>query len=140
MDHCGPCELTKPEWKKFKEENNENIIIDIEQKNDHEINAILKPLNFSLPGTYPCILYIHNGKVEEYQNPKRTLESFNEWLKDKTQNQKGGRKRKTLKRNKKSNKYRKTRGKWSLKYKKKINCNYPKGFSQRQHCKYGRKN
>jgi hypothetical protein len=29
-------------------------------------------------------------------------------------------------------------GKWSLKYKKSINCNRPKGFSQRQHCKYGR--
>jgi hypothetical protein len=30
--------------------------------------------------------------------------------------------------------------KWSLKYKKSINCRRPKGFSQRQHCKYGRKN
>ena len=30
-------------------------------------------------------------------------------------------------------------GKWSLKYKKSINCNRPKGFSQKQHCKYGRK-
>lgn len=30
-------------------------------------------------------------------------------------------------------------GKWSLKYKKSINCNHPKGFSQKQHCKYGRK-
>jgi hypothetical protein len=29
-------------------------------------------------------------------------------------------------------------GKWSLKYKKSINCNRPKGFSQKQHCKYGR--
>ena len=27
--------------------------------------------------------------------------------------------------------------KWSLKYKKSINCNRPRGFSQRQHCKYG---
>ena len=29
--------------------------------------------------------------------------------------------------------------KWSLKYKRSINCKRPKGFSQRQHCKYGRK-
>ena len=29
-------------------------------------------------------------------------------------------------------------GKWSLKYKRSINCRRPKGFSQRQHCKYGR--
>jgi hypothetical protein len=28
--------------------------------------------------------------------------------------------------------------KWSLKYKKSINCRRPRGFSQRQHCKYGR--
>jgi transposase-like protein len=26
-----------------------------------------------------------------------------------------------------------------MKYKKSINCRKPKGFSQRQHCKYGRK-
>ncbi len=30
-------------------------------------------------------------------------------------------------------------GKWTLKYKKSINCNRPKGFSQKQYCKYGRK-
>jgi hypothetical protein len=29
--------------------------------------------------------------------------------------------------------------KWSLKYKKSINCRRPKGFSQKQYCKYGRK-
>ena len=28
--------------------------------------------------------------------------------------------------------------KWSRKYKKSINCNRPKGFSQKQYCKYGR--
>lgn len=30
--------------------------------------------------------------------------------------------------------------KWSQKYKKSINCSRPKGFSQKQYCKYGRKN
>ena len=30
-------------------------------------------------------------------------------------------------------------GKWSKKYKRSINCNRPKGFSQKQYCKYGRK-
>ena len=29
--------------------------------------------------------------------------------------------------------------KWSMKYKKSINCNRPKGFSQKQYCKYWRK-
>ncbi len=28
--------------------------------------------------------------------------------------------------------------KWSSKYKKSINCKSPKGFSQRQYCKYSR--
>jgi len=37
-----------------------------------------------------------------------------------------------------SNKSSKPR-KWSMKYKRSINCKRPKGFSQRQHCKYGRK-
>jgi hypothetical protein len=31
-------------------------------------------------------------------------------------------------------------GKWSLKYKRSINCKRPKGFSQRQYCKYKNKN
>ena len=34
--------------------------------------------------------------------------------------------------------YKKKGGKWTLKYKKSINCKKPKGFSQRQYCKYGR--
>lgn len=28
---------------------------------------------------------------------------------------------------------------WSMKYKKSINCYKPKGFSQKQYCTYGRK-
>ena len=40
----------------------------------------------------------------------------------------------------KSRKTRKLRGgKWSLKYKRSINCKRPKGFSQRQYCKYKNK-
>lgn len=30
------------------------------------------------------------------------------------------------------------RRKWTMKYKKSINCKKPRGFSQKQHCKYGR--
>ena len=32
---------------------------------------------------------------------------------------------------------RKSKRKWSITYKKSINCNRPKGFSQKQYCKYG---
>jgi hypothetical protein len=44
------------------------------------------------------------------------------------------RSKKTRRRSKKTR-----RRHWSAKYKKSINCKRPKGFSQRQHCKYGRK-
>jgi hypothetical protein len=37
------------------------------------------------------------------------------------------------------NKNKKSKKRWSLKYKKSINCKRPRGFSQRQYCKYGRK-
>ena len=50
--------------------------------------------------------------------------------------------RKNNKRDKKSMTYikksTKKSKKWSKKYKKSINCKKPKGFSQKQHCKYGR--
>ena len=55
----------------------------------------------------------------------------------------GGKKRKSFKiiknktnnlQNKKTKKH-----KWSQKYKNSINCRRPKGFSQKQYCKYGRK-
>lgn len=39
----------------------------------------------------------------------------------------------------KSKKVKKGGRKWSMKYKKSINCRNPKGFSQKQYCKYGRK-
>ena len=52
---------------------------------------------------------------------------------------KGG-KRKTMKNKKKKKKKKKTKKrKWSMKYKKSINCKRPKGFSQKQYCKFGRK-
>ena len=40
----------------------------------------------------------------------------------------------------KTRKNKKSKKRWSLKYKKSINCKRPRGFSQRQYCKYGRKN
>jgi thiol-disulfide isomerase/thioredoxin len=49
-------------------------------------------------------------------------------------------KSKSQKSNKKRPSSRQTGGKWTRKYKKSINnCKRPKGFSQKQYCKYGRK-
>ena len=53
----------------------------------------------------------------------------------------GGKRRKGMKniKTKKNNLQNKKTRKWSQKYKDSINCKRPKGFSQKQHCKYGRK-
>ena len=52
----------------------------------------------------------------------------------------GGRKKKRktkkMKRKRKTKKKHHKKRKWSLKYKRSINCKRPKGFSQRQYCKY----
>jgi hypothetical protein len=52
----------------------------------------------------------------------------------------GGKKNHTNKKyTMKTRKNKKSKKRWSLKYKKSINCKRPRGFSQRQYCKYGRK-
>jgi thiol-disulfide isomerase/thioredoxin len=146
MDGCGPCNETKPKWYEFesKHENDDGVaIVDIEQGS---IGDVANIIGESPPG-FPCMRYIKNGKVEDYEDcanidktKLRSLESFDEWLQEKTQK---GKKQEGGSRRRRSTKKRRTRGrrggKWSMKYKKSINCKRPRGFSQRQHCKYGRK-
>lgn len=158
MEGCGPCNATRPEWSKLKNVlskdflNREDIaIVSI----DHELCGKLKNIG-NEPNSFPTIRYMTNeGKTNEnYEDSNiskkdRTIDSFVEWIKEKT-----GEKditkseynpdEKTLKGGKrkmrKTRKIRKMRGgKWSLKYKRSINCKRPKGFSQKQYCKYGRK-
>jgi hypothetical protein len=59
---------------------------------------------------------------------------YNRILKSKQHRKKNYRNKTHRKRHKKIHKV----GKWSRKYKLSINCNKPKGFSQKQYCKYGR--
>jgi len=142
MNGCGPCNATKPEWYKFEEnhKNHDDIaIVDVEQESIGDLANLIG----ESPAGFPCMRYIKNGKVEEYEDCSnidktklRTLESFEEWFRAKTgKKQSGGKKRKRTMKGMR----RKKGGKWSMKYKKSINCKNPKGFSQRQHCKYGRK-
>ena len=111
---------------------------------------------------YPTLRYINAPTIEEYEDADiskkdRSTESFADWIACKLKKENnsrhdnhvhhhhhyhhkksshGGANTKT----KRTRKHRKTKGgKWSLKYKRSINCKRPKGFSQRQHCKYGRK-
>jgi hypothetical protein len=155
MEGCGPCNATRPEWSKL-----ENVLSkDFLNRDDIVIVAIDKDLSGKLknigkePNSFPTIKFMKNaGKINEnYEDSDvttkdRTIDSFVEWIKLKTgekeitksetSHKKVGSK---TRRSKKIGGTRKRRGgKWSLKYKRSINCKRPKGFSQKQYCKYGR--
>ena len=134
---------------------------------DHELAGKLKNIGKE-PNSFPTIRYMTDaGKINEnYEDSNilkkdRTIDSFIEWIKLKS-----GEKHITTsenhsihktpthqhhyshakKHNKTHNKHLKRKptrkhhgGKWSLKYKRSINCRKPRGFSQKQYCKYGRK-
>uniref|UniRef100_A0A6C0JHN1 Thioredoxin domain-containing protein n=1 Tax=viral metagenome TaxID=1070528 RepID=A0A6C0JHN1_9ZZZZ len=130
LEGCGPCNETKPEWKKihsvFADNNNNIVVADIDQsvmKNLHDIRV--------QPKGFPSMYHIcKKGAIcNDYEDADiskkdRTIDSFVEWIESHIK--------------KRSHENRMRGGKWSLKYKRSINCNHPKGFSQRQHCKYGR--
>ena len=164
---CGPCNMTKPEWKKvansfdYRDDNKGIVMAHIDQNNLDQIRPIVG--NYPISG-YPTMLHVHGNKIIPYEeshikNKNRTAESFKEWINKYVKmsgignNSNRESKMERLHRpllsmsissrsRKRSKKHRhsQTGGKWSLKYKKSINCKRPKGFSQRQHCKYGRKN
>jgi thiol-disulfide isomerase/thioredoxin len=163
MKDCGHCHTTRPEWKKLQNVLNKDflhrkdiIIISI----DHLLAENLKNI-VSKPASFPTMRFITNSgkEVENYEdseinNKDRSIDSFVEWIKLKSgennisksdvhdyrkhqvykiRKHLGG----TRRRQRKTRKI--TGGKWSLKYKRSIDCKNPKGFSQKQHCKYGRK-
>lgn len=76
--------------------------------------------------------YLPNWKPKQSEN-KLVLK--NKWLVTKSKKKNAN----TKKMNKTKRRGKTKGGKWTLKYKKSINCKKPKGFSQKQHCKYGRK-
>ena len=148
MEGCGPCNETRPEWEKLKnslkkyDNDNTIAIVEIDQVLASKVKDAKKE-----PNSFPTIRFITNKgeDVESYEdsnveNKDRTIDSFVDWIKLKTKNnQTRG------KTNRYRNKYRKSKGrklnggKWSRKYKRSVNCRRPRGFSQKQYCKYGRK-
>lgn len=136
MDGCGPCNQTKPEWKKMQQlikkkhfEREVPIVVAINQKLFGKLNGVGDE-----PMGYPSLRYIKHPQIEEYEDSQiekkdRSAKSFMNWIETKIKAQRGGNSARRHCRG----------GKWSLKYKRSINCRRPKGFSQRQHCKYGRK-
>lgn len=160
MEGCGPCNETRPEWSKLQNVLSEDFL----QKPDIAIVAIDKDLFGKLkrikrePNGFPTMRFITNsGNTEEnYEDSDistkdRKIDSFVEWIKLKsgennitksetnsdeptTSNNKTHKKHVSG-----GSKTKRRGGKWSAKYKRSINCRRPKGFSQRQYCKYTRK-
>ena len=120
MEGCGPCNATRPEWKKMGNVlnndylNRDDIII---ASIDNQLAEGLKHLK-SKPASFPTMRFITNSG-EEVENYEDSNISNKKRLYGGTRKKRGG--------------------KWSLKYKRSIDCKRPKGFSQKQHCKYGRK-
>ena len=163
MEGCGPCNATRPEWAKLESalkdqysKNNKVVVADINKDYMSNIKGIGEINGF------PTMKYIgnHGSTVEPYENSSvknkdRSVNSFINWIESKitkmvstapTRSTKDVYNRilaseKRHKHRKSTNKHRKRQkgGKWSRKYKSNINCRRPKGFSQRQYCKYGRK-
>ena len=148
MDGCGPCSATHPKWNQLAptfEKQDDIGVFDIEMS---KLNAIThEGLKKNIAG-YPTMRHIHGSSTSDYEDCKdishhRTHESFLEWINKmsstKKSSMRGGRSRaKIAKRGRKTIKRpKRIRGgrKWSLKYKRSINCRRPRGFSQRQHCK-----
>jgi hypothetical protein len=152
MEGCGPCNETRPEWSKLKNilsKSNNNKTIGVFSIDKDLVSKVSK---LKEPTSFPTMRYITDSgnKVENYEDSDiskkdRTIDSFIEWIKHKSGEKNITKSetqsiKKTKTHRKQNGGTRKMRGgKWSLKYKRSINCNRPKGFSQRQHCKYGRK-
>jgi hypothetical protein len=93
-----------------------------------------------LPNCSVNYLYKIDGSHIENLEPGRTLADYKihneDILNIRCRTMQIGGKRIQGKKNKNKNK---SNNRWSLKYKKSINCKRPRGFSQRQYCKYGRR-
>jgi thiol-disulfide isomerase/thioredoxin len=162
MEGCGPCNATRPEWAKLESvlkhqyaKKDQLVIIDANKDFVSSVKSIGQIDGF------PTMKYIgnHGKTVQSYEDSSivkkdRSLDSFINWIESKintvVSTTPTSSPHQVYKRLVKSNKHQNTRnkitrtnkkqtgGKWSTKYKRSINCRKPKGFSQKQYCKYGR--
>lgn len=160
MEGCGPCNATRPEWDKLGSalkgqysSKKDLAIIDVNKDFASKIKHI-----GTIDG-FPTMKYIsqHGKNVELYEDSHvskkdRSVDSFIDWIernvnkyvsttphdvyKRLNKTHKKGHHKRHNKHSKKHHKHNKGMrgGKWSLKYKRSINCKRPRGFSQRQYC------
>lgn len=141
MNGCGPCNLTRPEWKKIenvlhKNRNNPKykdvVVVDI------DMNYLDKVLLKNKPISFPTMKHIYKKEnIEENYEDRRQIDAFMKWIDSKLPSKSN----KSINKSNKTKKSHHLKGgrKWTRKYKRSINCKRPRGFSQKQYCKYGRK-
>lgn len=97
MEGCGPCNATRPEWKKLenvlKKYNSHSKIAIVDIDKDIIPKLKIKELN---PMGFPTIMHIKNKQFENFEDSdipekKRTVDSFVEWIEFKLGKQTGGR-------------------------------------------------
>lgn len=150
MEGCGPCNATKPEWFKLESalQNNNHadddlVIVDINQqmlpgiKNLGNIEGFPTMKYFSKKGKQ-----VENYEDSSIRDKDRSIDSFINWIESNITEVKStspaSNPQSVYNRLIKGQNKKQTGGKWSKKYKSSINCKRPKGFSQKQYCKYGR--
>jgi thiol-disulfide isomerase/thioredoxin len=108
---CGPCNATRPEWKKIEnvlgkkyKNNNEYIVVDIDQSLMPEIKNLK-----DTPNSFPSIRYIQGDKYQPYTNG-RDVDSFINWIEGEMK-QSGGTKIKNKSTKNKSTKNKSTKNK-----------------------------
>jgi len=131
-NHCGPCIATKPEWDQLEDHPDIKMLPDIviariESSEFGELKNAGKS-----PDGVPTFRHIYKSSPTEYSGG-REVKDFVEWIKKIVSSKSGGKRRKTV--NRRTSRTKKRGGKWSLKYKRSINCRKPKGFSQKQYCR-----
>lgn len=90
MEGCGPCNATRPEWKKIKNVlkknnlgNNQNIVIaSIDHMSADKLNNLK-----TKPNSFPTMRFITDGgknyknyEDSDIENKNRTIDSFIEWI------------------------------------------------------------
>jgi thiol-disulfide isomerase/thioredoxin len=114
LEGCGPCNATRPEWKKLenvlsKYKNEPNVVIaDVDQ-------SFMKSIKHLKPVTgFPTMRYIKGAFSEDYEN-SRTIDSLVQWVNSKislkkSKSTRNNNERKRRHRNTRRNKSKKHRG------------------------------
>lgn len=118
LEGCGPCEATRPEWKKMenvlpKYKTDKNFVIaDVDQ-------SFMKSIRHVKPITgFPTIRFIKGQFSEDYEKSSikvkdRRIDSFVKWIKSKTTNKEGVKKSRKYNKNRRDMRKNKTRKHYS---------------------------